>query len=153
MHGQLLPVLGGDPIPLLKTHLIVGRRERCDIVLDYPNISLQHAELEFRDGYWRVRDLSSGNGTKVNDEWVQEKILQPGDTVAFARYVFEIAYALDPALPPPPEQPDPFGRSLLEKAGIAGNNRGRSQRPSATRSAKPKSDTPPSESVSDDADE
>ena len=134
MHGQLLPVLGGDPIPLLKTHLIVGRRERCDIVLDYPNISLQHAELDFRDGYWRVRDLSSGNGTKVNDRWVREKILQPGDTVAFARYAFEIAYAIDPAAPPPDES-DPFELSLLEKAGIAGNGRGRSQRPSS----KPKS--------------
>ena len=68
MHGQLLPVRGGDPIPLLKTHLIVGRRERCDIVLDYPNISLQHAELEFRDGYWRVRDLSSKVAVEIGDD-------------------------------------------------------------------------------------
>ncbi|HUQ72045.1 MAG TPA: FHA domain-containing protein [Planctomycetaceae bacterium] len=142
MHGQLLPVLGGDPIPLLKTHLIIGRRERCDIVLNYPSISSQHAELDFQDGYWTVRDLHSVNGTQVNGKWAMKKILRPGDTIAFARYAFEIAYALDPAAPLP-EEPDPFGLSLLEKAGIAGNNRGRSQRPSATDSSKPKSDTPP----------
>jgi hypothetical protein len=137
MFGQLLPVKGGDPIPLLKTRLVVGRRERCDIVLDYPNVSSQHSELEFQNGYWCVRDLNSSNGTKVNGERVVEKFLQPGDTIAFAKHAFEISYTPDPTAPPPPEETDPFAIGLLEKAGIGGGDRGR-QRPSATSSSRPK---------------
>jgi adenylate cyclase len=136
MFGQLLPVKGGDPIPLLKTRLVVGRRERCDIVLDYPNVSSQHTELEFTNGYWCVRDLNSSNGTKVNGERVVEKFVQPGDTIAFAKHAFEISYTPDPTAPPPPEETDPFAMSLMEKAGIGGD-RGR-ERPSAKSSSRPK---------------
>uniref|UniRef100_A0A7C2K1S2 FHA domain-containing protein n=1 Tax=Schlesneria paludicola TaxID=360056 RepID=A0A7C2K1S2_9PLAN len=137
MYGQLLPVRGGDPIPLLKTRLVVGRRDRCDIVLDFPNVSSQHSELEFRNGYWCVRDLNSSNGTKVNGERVLEKFLQPGDTIAFAKHAFEIDYTPDPTAPPPPEEVDPFAIGLLEKAGLGGGDRGRPQRPSATNSNRP----------------
>lgn len=136
MFGQLLPVKGGDPIPLLKTRLVVGRRERCDIVLDFPNVSSQHTELEFKNGYWCVRDLNSSNGTKVNGERIVEKFVQPGDTIAFAKHAFEIAYTPDPTAAPPPEETDPFAIGLLEKAGIGGD-RTRSQRPSATKSSRP----------------
>jgi adenylate cyclase len=136
MYGQLLPLQGGDPIPLLKPTLIVGRRERCDIVLNYPSISSQHAELEFRDGYWSVRDLHSVNGIQVNGKRAMQRIMRPGDTVAFARYAFEIAYVLDPNAPPPEER-DPFELGLLEKAGISGNRPAPPPRPSATQSSRP----------------
>ena len=39
MLGELLPLGGGDPIPLLKQQLLVGRRESCDIVLRFANVS------------------------------------------------------------------------------------------------------------------
>jgi hypothetical protein len=39
MYGELLPLGGGDPIPLLKTTLLVGRRESADIVLRFPNVT------------------------------------------------------------------------------------------------------------------
>jgi adenylate cyclase len=42
MYGELVPVGGGDNIPLLKPNLIVGRRESCDIVLRFANVSGQH---------------------------------------------------------------------------------------------------------------
>ncbi len=37
MLGQLVPVGGGDPIPLLKPELLVGRRNNCDIILSFLN--------------------------------------------------------------------------------------------------------------------
>ena len=46
MYGQLLPLGGGDPIPLLKTELLVGRRESCDIVLRFANVSAHHCQLD-----------------------------------------------------------------------------------------------------------
>jgi pSer/pThr/pTyr-binding forkhead associated (FHA) protein len=66
MYGELLPVGGGDPIPLLKTTLVIGRRESADIVLRFPNVSGSHCELCVVEGYWFIKDLGSSNGTKVN---------------------------------------------------------------------------------------
>ncbi len=139
MLGELLPLGGGDPIPLLKPKLLVGRRDRCDIVLDFPNVSSQHAELEFTNGYWQVLNLSHSNGTKVNGERVDERFLQPGDRICFAKHCFEIQYTPDPTAPPPQRDDDPFARSLLEKAGLATRDRGRppSERPGGKRPTLP----------------
>lgn len=134
-YGELIPTGGGDPIPLLKTRLLVGRRSRCDIVLDYPNVSSQHSELELINGYWHVRDLGSQNGTKVNGDRVAERFLKPGDELAFARYRFEVCYTPDPTAPPPPIEDNPFEHSLMEKAGL---ERRRPDRPK-TAPAAPKS--------------
>ena len=123
MLGVLVPVGGGDPIPLMKPQLIVGRRPSCDIRLDYSNVSSHHCRLEYINGYWKAIDLSR-NGTKVNGERIDEKFLQPGDTVAFARHPFEIQYTPDPdGVPPAVEEVDPFAMSLLEKAGLTGGER------------------------------
>lgn len=121
MLGQLIPVGGGDPIPLLKPSLMIGRRPSCDIRLEYPNVSSHHCRLEFINGYWRATDLST-NGTKVNGERIDEKFLQPGDSISFAKHGFEIDYTPDPEGSLPAEEEDPFALSLLEKAGL-GNSR------------------------------
>lgn len=115
--GQLIPVGGGDPIPLLKPQLMVGRRPSCDIQLNYANVSSHHCRLEYVNGYWRATDIST-NGTKVDGERIEEKFLQPGAVVAFARHAFEIQYTPDPDAAPPVEDEDPFALSLLEKAGL-----------------------------------
>ena len=67
MYGELIPLGGGDPIPLLKKQLLAGRRESCDIVLRFANVSAHHCQLVVEDGYWYVRDLQSRNGVKIND--------------------------------------------------------------------------------------
>jgi len=117
MLGELVPCGGGDPIPLLKPKLLIGRRSDCDIVLEFANISGQHCRLELLNGYWHVRDLHSRNGIKVNGMRCDTKWLLPGDEIAIARHRYEVAY--EPAAgAPPPEEEDPFALSLLEKAGL-----------------------------------
>jgi pSer/pThr/pTyr-binding forkhead associated (FHA) protein len=123
MFGQLNPVGGGDPIPLLKKALLVGRRETCDIVLRFPNVSAHHCELILRDGYWYVRDLDSRNGTRVNGNRITEKRLDPGDILAIATHKYQVDYspeALGAQGPPPPDpmEADILGKSLLERAGL-----------------------------------
>ena len=83
MYGELTPQGGGDPIPLLKETLTIGRRESCDIVLRFGNVSGQHCQLSLENGYWFVQDNNSQNGTKVNGVRVVRKRLDPGDCWAF----------------------------------------------------------------------
>src|SRR5271163_1128742 len=45
MFGELNPCGGGDPIPLQKQWLVVGRQPNCDITLRFPNVSSRHCEL------------------------------------------------------------------------------------------------------------
>lgn len=117
MLGELVPCGGGDSIPLLQPKLLIGRRDSCDIVLEYPNVSSQHCELELVNGYWQIRDLHSRNGIKVNGQRCDSKFLIPGDEVNIAKHRFEIRY--EPVGDgPPPEEEDPFALSLLEKAGL-----------------------------------
>jgi adenylate cyclase len=128
MYGELVPVGGGDTIPLLKARLLVGRRESCDIKLRFPNVSAHHCELELRDGYWYIRDLNSRNGVKVNGMRVAEKLLQPGDALTIARHKFEVQYSPADlgAVGPPPDDNDMkemFGKSLLQRAGLESSPR------------------------------
>ena len=123
MYGELIPVGGGDPIPLLKKSLRVGRRESCDIVLRFPNVSAHHCQLTLDGGYWYVKDLNSRNGVKVNSLRVTEKRLDPGDVVCIARHKYELQYSpaeLGAVGPPPVEDlsSDIFNRSLLDRAGL-----------------------------------
>lgn len=120
--GELIPCGGGDPIPLDRPMLLVGRSSRCDISLSYPTVSGKHCELEFKDGYWFVRDLGSRNGTRVNGYVYQSKCLMPGDFLWISKHRYEIVYTPQAAEPPPEE--DPFALSLLEKAGLANPDEG-----------------------------
>ncbi len=124
MYGELVPIGGGDTIPLLKSKLLVGRRESCDIVLRFPNVSAHHCELSVNGGYWYVKDLQSRNGVKINGVPVtEEKRIDPGDSVAIAKHKYELHYvpADIGAVGPPPLDDDTariFGQSLLERAGL-----------------------------------
>ncbi|RLS62670.1 MAG: FHA domain-containing protein [Planctomycetota bacterium] len=123
MYGELLPVGGGDPIPLLKTTLVIGRRESADIVLRFPNVSGSHCELCVVEGYWVIKDLGSSNGTKVNGSRISEQRVAPGDKIAIAKHVFEIAYeplklGATTMMIETVQPADPFSRSLLDVAGL-----------------------------------
>jgi len=119
VNGELVPVGGGDPIPLIRPVLVLGRRETCDIPLRFPNISGQHAELNFRNGYWYIKDLNSTNGIKVNGNRVQEKVLHPKDEISIGKRVYTIQYELPAGRTVIEEvEEDIMGQSLLQKAGL-----------------------------------
>ena len=118
-----MPKGGGDPVPLLKKSLLVGRRESCDIVLRFGNVSAHHCQLTCHAGYWYVKDLNSRNGTKVNGFRVSQKRLDPGDTLGIAKHKYEVTYSpmdLGAVGPPPVDDlpEDIMGESLLARAGL-----------------------------------
>ncbi len=121
--GVLVPVGGGDAIPLIRETLTLGRRESCDICLRFPNVSGLHGELTYKDGCWTIRDKGSTNGIKVNGARVQKKVLHPGDTITIAKRSFTIEYNLTvgkQALAEMMEDSaDLIDIPLLQKAGLA----------------------------------
>jgi hypothetical protein len=92
------PLGGGDPIPLKKPEMVIGRRKSCDIRLDFENISGRHCQLRFLQGVWHVRDLNSTNGTTVNGQLIfSEHELMPDDSLGVSGHMFMIDY--DPVAP------------------------------------------------------
>jgi pSer/pThr/pTyr-binding forkhead associated (FHA) protein len=126
MYGELVPLGGGDPIPLMKKRLRIGRREGCDIVLNFGNVSGHHCLMEIEEGYWFIRDLRSRNGIKIDGKRIIAGIrrrLDPKMEVTIAKHKFTIEY--DPTAlgaygtPPQDEMMDDFFReSLLDRAGL-----------------------------------
>jgi predicted component of type VI protein secretion system len=92
--GILNPVGGGDPIPLVKSEVVIGRRPSCDIRLDFENISGKHCVLRFINGVWNVRDMGSTNGTTVNGSRITtEQSVMPDEELGIAGHMYTIDYA------------------------------------------------------------
>jgi len=129
INGELVPVGGGDAIPLLRAKMTLGRRESCDICMRFPNVSGLHAELLFRDGYWYVKDLNSTNGVKVNGTRVLEKLVYPKDEIAIGKRAYVIQYTMPTNRRAQEElEEDIMSQSLLEKAGLERPQRDKHQR-------------------------
>ena len=60
----------------------IGRSRQCDIVIDDPNVSRQHAEVRPRGGAWVLADLGSTNGSILNGRRIDHpEVIQPGDEI------------------------------------------------------------------------
>jgi hypothetical protein len=70
----------------------IGRSRDCQLVIDDPNISRHHAELRAEGDSWRIADLGSTNGVKVNRRRVDEALLRGGDriTLGLTDFDFEL---------------------------------------------------------------
>lgn len=121
--GELIPLGGGDNIPLRRSPLTFGRRESCDVRLHFPNVSGKHCEFLFKEGFWIVFDLGSTNGIKVNDDKViGRKIVRPGDIITIGKRRFRISYQAAASSANLEEYMAELGPTmevpLLEKAGL-----------------------------------
>jgi hypothetical protein len=73
---------------------VLGRSRDCELVVDDPNVSRQHAEVRPSGAQWTVRDLGSTNGIKVNGRRVTAaQSLKHGDTIELGttKIVFELS--------------------------------------------------------------
>lgn len=107
----------GDEISLPEGSgaLVFGRSVKCTYVLEDRLLSNQHCEIAFSGGFWRVRDLGSTAGTRVNGASVTaSRALFPGDRVQFGETV--LRYRTDA----PHAEPETFAaiaRSPDDEAG------------------------------------
>jgi hypothetical protein len=64
--GRALLLHEGRRLVIAPAGATIGRSRQCDIVLNDPNVSREHAEVRQRGEQWFVRDLGSTNGTALN---------------------------------------------------------------------------------------
>jgi hypothetical protein len=70
---------------------IIGRAPPADVIVADKAVSAQHARFEFADGLWRVSDLGSTNGTRLNDRpVVAPSRLRRGDQLELGAVRFEV---------------------------------------------------------------
>ena len=63
-----------------KQRLTIGRHsEKCDIVLNDPEVSSVHASISKIGSEIELEDMQSGNGTLLNGERINKKFIQNGD--------------------------------------------------------------------------
>jgi Nif-specific regulatory protein len=100
----------------------LGRAATNAIVLKDDLCSRDHAEVSFSGGRWRVRDLRSLNGTRINDILIEgERELSAGDELHLGRTTMVFVEDMDqlPDLPPREETAEEgdSGMSIKKRLG------------------------------------
>ena len=73
----------GENIELAPPGISIGREEDNDVQLLVAGVSRYHAKITFNGSDWRIQDLGSTNGTKVNGKPIQSPVpLQENDAIA-----------------------------------------------------------------------
>lgn len=71
----------------LQTPVTLGREEGNSVRLNDERVSRFHAKIQEDHGQVVLTDLDSTNGTKVNGESVQLRLIRPGDRISVGRSV------------------------------------------------------------------
>jgi len=99
-------VISGVTHELIDEAITIGRGADNTIVVNDPSISTHHAQLLLEGDTYRLKDLDSTNGTRVNGKPVTETVLRLEDRIRFgaaeARYESSEASGSKP-LPKPEE--------------------------------------------------
>ena len=97
MYAELVTLGTGEPIPLMKKQIRIGRRESCDVVLTDRKISGHHCLLSFDhpQNAWSIRDLRSRYGTRVGTKRLMVGVithLAPNTVISIAKQDFLFRY-------------------------------------------------------------
>jgi hypothetical protein len=91
---------GNDKRIALGSSCLLGRHPRCDLRVDNPRVSGEHASLYWVGDRWELRDLGSRNGTTVDGRKLsagERAVLPPGASFTLGG---EATFRLEDASPP-----------------------------------------------------
>ena len=74
----------GRRFPLGDGELVIGRGSDCEIFVPDMRVSRQHARIRRQSHGWAIEDLGSNNGTYVNGQRVQARVLFDKDHILIA---------------------------------------------------------------------
>ena len=82
--NAVLVLNNGERVVLEGDSLKIGRQATCRVVFNDSNVSREHAQMRRTADGWKVLDLNSTNGIKINGQKiVTEQLLVNGDELAF----------------------------------------------------------------------
>ncbi|HEV3189709.1 MAG TPA: FHA domain-containing protein [Polyangiaceae bacterium] len=78
--STLTLVYQGERYPISKDRFVIGRgKQSSDLTLKDPNVSRQHALVEFQNGVYFMVDMGSTNGIAYNGQRIARKPIAEGD--------------------------------------------------------------------------
>ncbi|MGB0514939.1 MAG: FHA domain-containing protein [Wenzhouxiangellaceae bacterium] len=78
---------GKQVFELNSDRMTIGRSGICDLRVEEPSISSEHARFVHAEDGWRIINLLSTNGVFVNDKKVFSHLLSDGDEIRLGRTV------------------------------------------------------------------
>ena len=80
-QGATLSILyQGERQQVNKDRFVIGRgKQSSDLTLKDPNVSRQHAMIEFQNGVYFMVDMGSTNGVEYNGQRIARKQIAEGD--------------------------------------------------------------------------
>ena len=95
---------------LVPPGICIGREEDNDIQLLLPGISRYHAKVEYTGSQWRILDLGSTNGTRVNGNVITDGlILQDGMLIQLGEQKIRFVANNESGVSPEADVPRPGG--------------------------------------------
>jgi len=81
-----------DPVVIESEGLLLGRSAGCDLVLNHPSVSREHAGIKEINGDYWVSNFSQANGTLLNGEQVERTPLADGDLIQIGPFFIHPTY-------------------------------------------------------------
>jgi hypothetical protein len=93
-HGGMLSVFyQGEKLPVTKDRFVIGRgKQSSDLTLKDPNVSRQHAMVEFQNGVYFMVDMGSTNGVEYNGQRIARKQIGEGDSFRICDHEMRFTY-------------------------------------------------------------
>lgn len=101
MGARIVVMEGDERSKIFNLHMVsttIGRGSSNPIRLTDTSVSRRHAEIIQEGGSYRIRDLRSANGTRLNEKRIRSAYLKPGDQISIGR--FALIFELDEAVTP-----------------------------------------------------
>jgi neural Wiskott-Aldrich syndrome protein len=92
-HGHLTLVYNGERHSVTKDRYVIGRgKQSSDLTLKDPNVSRQHAMIEFQNGVYFMVDMGSTNGVAINGQRIARKQISEGDVFRICDHDLQFTY-------------------------------------------------------------
>lgn len=91
--GPLNIYYQGERFPINKDRFIIGRgKQSSDLTIKDPNVSRQHAMVEFLSGQYYIVDMGSTNGVEFQGQRVQRKMIGEGEVYKVCEHELLFSY-------------------------------------------------------------
>src|SRR5215218_10115623 len=90
---EIVSQAGTRKLPLTEDAVTIGRHADNVLVIDDQEASRFHCVIEKVPEGYRVRDLDSRNGTKLNGQMMKSAIMLPGDHVTIGATTMRVVGA------------------------------------------------------------